>query len=137
MNWAEIPWSPPSRTLRQFAVLWFGCFGGLASWHAFQNHLVSAAGWGALTLSVGFMGLFRPQAIRPVFVGSMVITFPLGWAISRLTLAVLYYGLFTPLGLWFRLTGRDQLGLRYCPEQTTYWQPKPTVHDTCRYYRPF
>jgi len=137
MNWSDIPWSPPPRTLRQFGVLWIGCFGGLAYWHGFQGHAAWAASLAALAITVGPLGLIFPRAVRPIFVTWLVLAFPIGWAVSHLALAVLYYGVFTPLGLWFRLTGRDALGLRHRPERTTYWMPKPPVHDARRYYRPF
>jgi hypothetical protein len=137
MNWSEIPWSPSSRTLRQFAGLWIGCFGGWAGWHAAHSHPVWAVVLAALAAKVGLLGLVRPGAVRPVFVAWMVVTFPIGWAVSRLALAFLYFGVFTPLGFWFRLISRDLLGLRYRPERTTYWLPKPAVHDPRRYYRPF
>jgi hypothetical protein len=137
MNWSDIPWSPPARTLRQFAGLWIGCFGGLAGWHALQGHPTWAPSLAALAVTVGPLGLMRPRLVRPIFVAWMVVTFPIGWAVSRLALAFLFYGVFTPLGLWFRLSGRDLLGLRHRPERTTYWTLKPAVHDVHRYYRPF
>ena len=137
MNWSEIPWSPSSRTLRQFAGLWIGCFGSLACWHAFRDDTAWAVGFTALALTVGPIGLIRPRAVRPIFVGWMILTFPIGWTVSRLALAFLYFGVFTPLALWFRLTGRDLLGLRHRRGRTTYWIPKPAVHDVRRYYRPF
>src|SRR5258706_60232 len=35
MQWSDIPWTPTSRVLRQFAVLWLLALGGLACWHGF------------------------------------------------------------------------------------------------------
>jgi hypothetical protein len=67
----------------------------------------------------------------------MVLAFPIGWAVSLLTLGLVYYGLFTPLGLAFRLVGRDALGLRPRPGATTHWAPRPAVADVRRYFRQF
>ena len=39
----------------------------------------------------------------------MVLAFPIGWTVSQVILAVMFYGLFTPIGLVFRLIGRDPL----------------------------
>ena len=51
----------------------------------------------------GVAGLIRPGLLRPIFVGWMVMVFPIGWLMSRVLLGVLFYGLFTPLAIAFRL----------------------------------
>ena len=58
---------------------------------------------------IGLLGLLWPRVIRPVYVGWMVLAFPIGWTVSQAMLAVMFYGLFTPIGLLFRLIGRDPL----------------------------
>ena len=42
----------------------------------------------------------------------MIAAFPIGWTVSRLMLAAMFYVIFTPVGLVFRLIGRDALRLR-------------------------
>ena len=39
----------------------------------------------------------------------MVLAFPIGWTVSQVILLLMFYGLFTPIGLVFRLIGRDPL----------------------------
>ena len=39
----------------------------------------------------------------------MVLAFPIGWTVSQVMLALMFFGLFTPIGLVFRLIGRDPL----------------------------
>src|SRR5262249_17737686 len=138
MQWSDIPLAPPNRLLRQFAVLWTVFFAGLACWHGyFHDHRVTAIALAVLALSVGPLGLAKPQAIRWVFVGSMVATFPIGWVVSRLVLACLFYGIFTPVGLVFRVMGRDALHHRRHPDERTYWTAKPAAHDPKSYLRQF
>ena len=36
----------------------------------------------------------------------MIVAFPIGWAVSHIMLAALFYGLFTPVALVFRTIGR-------------------------------
>ena len=38
MQWSDIQFRPPEKTLRQFAGLWLVCFGGLAAWEWFGRH---------------------------------------------------------------------------------------------------
>jgi len=70
--------------------------------------------------AVGLVGLVRPDAIRYVYTGWMIAAFPIGWTISRLIVTLLFYVVFAPFALVFRLLGRDALRLhRRAP--TTYW----------------
>jgi hypothetical protein len=138
MTWSDISFAPPARTLRQFAGLWLLFFAGLAVSRGLRDGLTSPVlGLVALALTVGLLGLWRPALVRPVYVAATVLTFPLGWVMSRLLLAALYYGVFTPLGLLFRLLGRDALRLRPCPQQASYWTAKPAPADVSRYFRQF
>ena len=138
MQWSDIPLKPPQRTLRQFAVLWMIFFGGLAlfQWLAAEN-ATAAIVLGALAMAWGPIGLIEPAWIRPIFIGSMIVAFPIGWLISKLLLAVLFYGLFTPLGVTFRLGGRDACLLRRPDNRPTYWTPKKMPTDPRAYFRQF
>ena len=138
MQWSDIPRDPPPRMLRQFAGLWLLFFGLLAAWQAGSRDNPSAAvTLGVLAVAVGVPGLLRPALVRPVFVGAMIVSFPIGWLVSKILLAVVYYGLFTPIALVFRFTGRDVLARRRDPAATTYWKPKPAPADSRSYFRQF
>ena len=104
MRWSDIPFSPEPRTLRQFAGLWLAFFGGLAAWQGIARGRVGLAiALAVLAIVVGGLGLARPALVRPIFVGWMVLAFPIGWTVSLLLLGLVYYGLFLPIGLAFRL----------------------------------
>jgi hypothetical protein len=124
--------------LRQFAGLWLAFFGGLAAWQGIARGRIGlAAGLAVLALVVGGLGLVRPALIRPIFVGWMVLAFPIGWAVSLVLLGLVYYGLFLPIGLVFRLAGRDALQLRPRTDAATYWTPHAAPADVRRYFRQF
>jgi hypothetical protein len=138
MRWSDIPFSPQPRMLRQFAVLWLAFFGGFAAWQGFMRGRIGVAvALATLAVVIGGLGLIRPQLIRPIFVGWMVLAFPIGWTVSLVLLGLVYYGLFLPIGLVFRLVGRDALQLRPRPDATTYWTSRPEVADVRRYFRQF
>ncbi len=138
MTCSDLNFAPPARTLRQFAGLWLVFFAVLATARGLRDGVTSAAlALAALALTVGPLGLWRPALVRPVYVAAVVLTFPLGWLTSRLLLAALYYGVFTPLGLALRLTGRDGLRLRPCPQQASYWAERPAPQDVSRYFHQF
>jgi hypothetical protein len=138
MRWSDIQFDPSRKVLRQFAGLWIAFFGGLALWEG----LVRGRPWASallavLALTVGPAGLARPDRLRPVYVGWMVLAFPIGWAVSNAILALMYYGIFTPIGLAFALAGRDPLRRSRRPEAETYWSPKPGPSGPGRYFQQF
>src|SRR5205823_3181256 len=91
---------------------------------------------GGAALGLGLLGLLAPARLRPVYVGLMVLTYPLNWLTSHLLLACLFYCVITPLGVFFRLIGRDVLTRRFRPDRDTYWAPKPRADDVRSYFRP-
>jgi len=138
MNWSDLPLTPPPRTLRQFAGLCLAFFGTLAAWHGLMRDQTSLAlALALLAVGLGTVGLVKPQAMRPVYVAWMLAVFPIGWLVSRLILVLLYYGLITPVGLLFRLAGRDLLRLQPRPDTPTYWVPKPEPAGAHSYFRQF
>jgi hypothetical protein len=138
MTWSELKFSPPARTLRQFAGLWLVFFSGLACLQVARHGVTWLPGvLAALAVVVGPLGLWKPRLVQPIYAGALVLTFPIGWVMSRILLALLYYAVFTPLGVCFRLLGRDALGLRAAPVAGSYWQVKPAPREVSRYFRQF
>jgi hypothetical protein len=138
MTWRDIPWRPTSATLRQFAVCWM-LFVGLLAFRVGGRHEQFVVGvvLAALAGGFGLAGLVWPAAVRPLFLTLTVATFPIGWVVSRMLLAVLFYGLFTPVGWVMRWWGRDALDLRPQAGRSTYWEPKLAAENSRRYFRPF
>ena len=130
MQWSDIPFHPDRKTLRQFAGLWLVVFGGMALWQALVRGRPSLGlSIGALALVVGVAGLTRPEWVRLIFVGWIVLAFPIGWTVSQVILLLMFYGLFMPIGLVFRLIGRDALQRAGAPESNRTGppsRPRPT-----------
>ena len=137
MQWSDVTRTPPPKTLRQFAALCLIVFGGLATWRVWNGHAdLPAAVLGGAGVVVGLIGLARPSAVRYLFTGWMIAAFPIGWAVSRLMLGVLFYGLFTPIGVVFRLMRRDALHRRR-HQATSHWAEKTPAADVRQYFRQF
>jgi len=121
--------------LRQFAVLWMVFCGALAyRFHAHEQWIVALV-FAGLGLAFGPMGLVKPLLIRPLFVVLMKLTFPIGWVVSHVLLAFTYYVVLTPFSVLFRLLGRDALGRRKRPAQSSYWTARPAAVDVQSYFR--
>jgi hypothetical protein len=135
MGWSDIPWRPPATTLRWFGALWLLWFASLAGVMWMLGNNVTAAVFLGVALLVGLVGLVSPRTIRPIFVGCMVVTAPIGWLVSHLLLGFVFYCLITPLGQLFRLLGRDVLGRRFNTARESYWAPKSLPKDLRSYFR--
>ena len=135
----EINTDPSRRQLRQFAGIWFpGLFaviGGWVLWYTGSPVAALAVWLPAVLLSV--VGFFVPRLMRWIFVGWMVAAWPVGWLISHLLLAGVYYLLFTPIGVMMRVAGRDPLGRRLDRSAETYWVARSAADDRSRYFRQF
>ena len=133
----ENPFDPSPRTLRQFAILWLIFFGGMAAWqglyHGRQRLAIAIA---LAAVVIGPLGFWKPGLIRPIFVGWMRVARPIGIAVSSVLLTILFYGLFTPVALVFRLIGRDELALKRPTGGASYWSPKPQASKT-QYFQQF
>ena len=81
------------------------------------------------------LGLLQPKLVKPVFVGLMLVALPIGMVLATTVLGLLYYLLFTPVGLFFKLMGRDKLNRRLDPGATTYWFERKAVTPPARYLR--
>ena len=132
----DINWNPAPRELRLFAallVVFSGIVAGLAYHNTSQVWLAAAIVVAAGI--VGAAGLIRPAWMRPIYVAWMVAAFPIGWVISHLLLAAVFYLLFAPIGLLLRLAGKDPLQRRFDPAAETYWIPRKSDNSPQRYFR--
>lgn len=137
MQFSDIPRNPDKRTLRQFAGLWLIIFGAVALSQYFRSgNPTTAVVVAAVALGVSLPGLLFPQLLKPVFVGWMMLVFPIGWLVSHILLAAIFLGIFTPFGWVLRLTGHDPLRLKK-PVTTSYWQARPMQTDASRYLRQY
>jgi hypothetical protein len=75
--------------------------------------------------------------IKPVYLGMIVATYPIGWVVSHLVMALFYYGIITPVALFFRILNRDPLCRKYEPEADTYWIQCRKKRSAKDYFRQF
>ena len=110
MHWSDIQFDPRGRPCASSPGCGWSSSEGWPSGKSWcEDEPGLAAIFAVLALTIGPLGLIRPEWVRLIYVGWMVLAFPIGWTVSQVMLAVMFYGLFTPIGLVFRLLGRDPL----------------------------
>lgn len=115
-----------------FAVLKIG---GAWSWTESWTHpaMLWTAGVGVAQL-VLFLAV-TDVVTRWIYAGLMVIAFPIGFLLSQVLMALIFYLLFTPIGLFFRLTGRDAMGRKPDPSKTSYWHDRGPARSPASYFK--
>ena len=121
----RIDWNPSERKVRQFG-LGLAIFSLLlACWSAWKGHGGFAAPqtWRAWVIPavLGLLCAALPGPLgRPVYRAWMGVSWVIGTAVSEVLMALLFYGMLTPLALISRAIGRDALRLKR-PAGESYW----------------
>ena len=132
----ELPPAGP-RKLRRFGLMIGGVLSGVAGWEWYEGGGMS---WGLGGLGGLFLlgGVFAPATLRPVYSVWMYAARILGWINSHLLLGLVFYTLFTLVGMIMRLVGYDPLDRRLEPERRSYWSKRDiTVSSRDHYERQF
>lgn len=143
----HIDLSPDEATLRQFGWIGLVGFAGLAAlaWFELLVFSVGLGSWrepvsyglAGLGLWCAAAGLLFPRANKPVFVALSIVAYPIGFVLSYVIMAFLFFGMLAPVGLFFRLTGRDVLHRRFEPELDSYWSDPRPRRGKDSYFRQF
>jgi len=133
----SIQTKPSSRVLRQFAAAWLVFFLLLAANQIWRRGHISIGCVLAIVSLVGIAGLIKPNAIRWLFVAASIVAFPIGWVVSQIMLAILFYAVVTPIGLFWRWRGRDVLQLRRKKDPSTFWIDREAEPPPEQYLKQF
>jgi Saxitoxin biosynthesis operon protein SxtJ len=123
---------PSERQLRQFGWIAAAAFPVLS--FLLGRGRLPLFTLGALSL---LFSLIWPRGNRPLFVAMSLVSYPIGFVVSHFALAVLFFGVLTPVGLLFRLLGRDPLARRFEREKPSYWVDLPKIASKKEYFRQF
>lgn len=143
MKLIEFNWNPTDRQLKQFglaALVLLPLFGWIVTGKPGSldaANMPVIGGLAAAGLCLAILALTRPQSIRIPFIALSLITLPIGMVVGEFVLFVVYYAVFVPVGLFFRLIGRDALERQIDRRAPTYWQIRPQRKDVRSYYRQF
>lgn len=137
---------PDRKKLREFGVLAFFVFGGLAAltWVAKGPGvwLASLGSWVVPLLcavaisSLAFSVVF-PSGNRPLYVGLMLVGYPVGIVISYTLLAVLFFGVIGPVSVGLRIARRGHTLRTLDPRLGSYWSTRTGERSVESYFRQF
>lgn len=133
MSFVELNWTPSRRQLRQFALICFIAIPGVAwFWGATETPLAIAAIAGT---TIAALGWAKPEAVKPVFLILSLVAIPIGWVVGEIAMLLIYFAVFLPFALAFRLMRRDALQREMRRQASSYWTPKKAPSSVASYYR--
>ncbi len=127
--------NPGRQQLLVFGLAWLVFFGiwGVVAWTKAAPTL--ARGLWVWAGAIPIAGLFFPRGLRWVYVGLSYATYPIGFVVSHVVLAIIYYLLLTPIGLIMRLLRYDPLSRRFDAQAPSYWKARPHPKPVASYFR--
>ena len=133
----EIVRDPTRRVLRQFSVVWTIVSGGAGVFLHLSGGASALVAAAVASAVFGFAGIAYPHAARPFYLALSYATFPIGYALSVVVLAAVYFLVFTPLGGLMRLAGRDPLRIRRGGDAASGWRRRANSGPASRYVRQY
>jgi len=134
----DINWNPNRRELKQFALLQIVFFGIVAMILFYKTGSTArATTLFVVSACIGAVGFWVPRFIRPIYVVWMAAVFPIGWVVSHVLLAAIYFLVFAPLGLLMRFCGRNPIAKEFDRGATTYWIRRAPPEGSKGYFRQF
>lgn len=130
-------------TFSRRELLWFGplfalfagMIGGVARWR-FAAPEVAQGIW---IFSAALIALYYlvPALRRGIFTGWLAAVFPLGWLLSHVLLAAVFYLVVFPIGFLMKLFRYDALQRRFDRDAESYWIEREPKRDARDYFRQY
>lgn len=128
---------PEKKDFRSFGLVVGGVFLAIAAFALWREKAwyVWPAGIGAPLV---VLGAVVPSILRPVYFAWMSMAVVLGFVMTRVILTLFFFLVLTPVGLFFKLIGRDALHRKIDRSGTTYWiDKKYDIEDRSRFEKFF
>ena len=139
MSFVEINWHPKRKQLQNFGKIALIATAVIALLLYLLKGV--AIQWALIIFAVGLIiflsSIISLRLTRAIYVVLTAVTFPIGLAVSFTLLAIFYFLLLAPLGLIFRLMGRDALCRKFDATAESYWLSRQEPESPEQYFRQF
>ena len=140
---ADVNWNPGVPERKKFAVSLVIGFPAIAvvflaiaflKTHSLNHFFL----WlGVIGFAVGVVLWLLPQMAKPFYVAWYFLACCLGFVTGNLLFTLLFYLVFTPLGLLLRLRRNPPVTKGFDQSRKSYWRDAEKPVDLQRYYRQF
>jgi hypothetical protein len=78
------------------------------------------------------------KALKPGYQGWMKVAHLFGCVVTAVILSIVFFLIFTPIGIFLRLTGRDHLQRHFLKDANSYWEKRDkTIFQQARYHQQY
>ncbi|MFH1281836.1 MAG: SxtJ family membrane protein [Candidatus Omnitrophota bacterium] len=96
----------------------------LISWAIFIKYRYFVVPVAVIAVSFMLAATFGPALLKYFYIFWMKLAYILSWVNTRLLLGIIFYLVFSPVGLFRRLFKIDLLEKKYARLNDSYWKPK-------------
>ncbi|MBU0504083.1 MAG: SxtJ family membrane protein [Candidatus Omnitrophota bacterium] len=111
------------RSLRKYGITMFVALVIIGTILLFKQKPVYIWFYGIGSLFL-VLGVAIPGSLKQVYIIWMKLAFVLGWINTRIILALMFYLVFTPIGLVMKLFGKDLLDRKIEKNKESYWKKR-------------
>lgn len=135
---SELNTRPTASDLRQFGLIFLGgtVALGLVFWQVFDKDLHRAQFFFIAGGAVMILSLIPPIG-RLLYIVWMAFGLTLGLITSPAIMFLLFLLLIVPVGIIFKITGRDLMRRKLDDKAESYWEDYPKADDPSRYVKQF
>lgn len=108
---------------RKFGLFFTAVFSIACAYFAYKGMNVLASILGGLAIVFVVLSLTKPGLLLPLNKLWMGLGFVLGMIVSPIVLGLIFFVIFTPVGLMMRLFGRDELRMKPDPAKS-HWKTR-------------
>ena len=138
MKLVRINTHPSGRDLHVFGVAWL-VFGLAGLWLlVWKDASTGVLGWWtAFGVGGPLAGWVCTAFMRRAYLVLAFVAYPVGFVVSHVILAIIFYLLITPTGLLLRLCRPGFFSKQADQAKETYWQTKGGRKDARRYFKQY
>jgi hypothetical protein len=133
----ELKRNPSKRDLLEFGLIFLVGMGVFAALNQFYWAKPQAAMGFGIAGAVVFVLSLIPPIGRLLYILWMALGLTIGFVTSPIIMFVVYSVVIVPVGLVFKITGRDTMRRTIDPNAKSYWEEYPTTDDPASYVRQF
>jgi hypothetical protein len=139
MSLIDINWRPEKRELRKFGLIAIVVLGVISILlrFVFKAEATLPAVFFIAGLCIFIISLISAKATRIIYLAMTLAALPIGLLMNVLLMGIFYFFILTPLGLVFRVFGRDVLNRKFETEAQSYWVKRRQIKTLERYFHQF
>jgi len=129
---------PSAKDLRWFGLLlaaFFAVMGGMIAWKSGNLRVFYVMGGVGAALGAVYYAL--PAVRKPMYLGWMYLFFPVGFVVSLVLMALVYFVVLTPIALILKISGVDPMTRKFDKGASTYWSARPPTPPSERYFKQY